>query len=103
MRRGRRFRGVTSVQEERERAVLEELNIINLLVQIPLVAAFMWYSLHISKNFQAFIERRDAAWQATVKDLGNQVKRNTAAILIASKKDSGEFSRQVLAEITGDR
>jgi hypothetical protein len=49
---------------------MSETNWINLLIQIPIVGVFIWYSLVIQKAFMEALDRRDQAFE----------KRNAAVI-----------------------
>ena len=49
---------------------MNELNWVNLLIQIPLVGAFIWYSLQNQKAFMEALDKRDQAFE----------KRNEAVI-----------------------
>lgn len=83
---------------------------IALLIQIPIVAAFMWYTTHMAHEFQAFIDKRDEQWQKNIErmacsidDMSAQLQRNTAALLLSARKGStGEISKQVLRQIGGE-
>ena len=44
---------------------------VSLAMQIPLVAAFMWFALEMLKRFDAALERRDNALAEVVEKLEN--------------------------------
>ena len=41
---------------------------IGLLIQIPLVGIFVWFTLKIIKTFMDFLEKRDVSWQTFLND-----------------------------------
>ena len=45
-------------------------NIIGLLIQVPLLGVFIWYSLHLQKRFDESLNRRDELYE----------KRNSALV-----------------------
>ena len=42
-------------------------SLISLFIQIPLVFAFMWFTLKLQSIFNASLEKRDADWRAFMK------------------------------------
>lgn len=65
--------------------------IVSLVVQIPLVGAFMWFVLELLKRQDIAREKRDKEWQEFLRDisaannialarLGEEVKTNTASV-----------------------
>jgi len=45
---------------------------INLLVQVPLVGIFVWFTLQQQKSFQAFLKERDDKFLASLEKLTNE-------------------------------
>jgi hypothetical protein len=85
-------------------------NMIAILIQIPIVAAFMWYTMRMAREFQEYVASRDVAWQETVEKLSEaidristQLQRNTAAILLSARKgNTDQISKVVLDELRDD-
>lgn len=51
--------------------------IISLLVQVPLVGIFVWFTLQLSKNMQKQQDERDAQWRDFLRE---QRESNNAAL-----------------------
>lgn len=41
---------------------------IGLLIQVPLVGIFVWFSLTLIRYFLAYLEKSDATWQAFLEE-----------------------------------
>jgi len=47
---------------------MENSSYISLLVQVPLVGMFIWFTLRQSKDFLSAMEKRDEQWRIFLKD-----------------------------------
>lgn len=56
-------------------------NVVSLLIQIPLVGAFMWFFDRLVSKHQAEIDRRDQQWRDFLREERTQLNRNTDAIV----------------------
>lgn len=72
---------------------------ISLLIQIPLVGIFVWFTLKIIKTFMDFLEKRDASWQAF---LDNQRKQNNEAVAHMAERFASEI-REIGKEVAAMR
>lgn len=57
--------------------------LVSLFVQVPLVAAFMWFSLEQTKRYTQADEKRDAEWRDFMREQREQ--NNTAISRIAEE------------------
>lgn len=48
--------------------------LIQILVQLPIVAVFIWYSDRINKQFQEFLKEQRAADRAVLRDILEEIK-----------------------------
>jgi len=64
-------------------------NLISLLIQVPLLGIFIWYSLHIQKRFDESLNRRDELYE----------KRNATLVeaIVAMTKEISCMSDRELA------
>jgi len=61
---------------------------IGLLIQVPLVGIFVWFSLAMIKLFTDLIDRRDKAWQEFLKQ---QQETNNNAIKAMAERFADEI------------
>ena len=59
---------------------MNNLDWINLLVQIPLVGAFIWYSLVTQRAFMEALEKRDIAFEKRNEQLIDSISELNKAI-----------------------
>lgn len=52
----------------------------SILLQIPLVAAFIWYSIEMFKQFRISMEKRDEAYLGTLGKISERLEQNTRAL-----------------------
>jgi len=52
----------------------------SILFQIPLVAAFIWYSIQMQKSYQESMAKRDEAYLNALNRISDDLKDNTKAI-----------------------
>ncbi len=52
----------------------------SILLQIPLVGAFIWYSIKMQEAYSKSMANRDREYLATLRDIANDVKANTQVI-----------------------
>jgi hypothetical protein len=73
---------------------------ISLLIQVPLVGIFVWFSLRLISVFLASLEKRDAQWQAFLEE---QRKASHEAIAHMAGRFSDEIKAlaKEVAEIRG--
>lgn len=86
-------------------------NLVSLLIQIPLVGAFMWFSLRLSSDYRADINKRDTQWQAFIKeqnelhekrsDQQNEIWRHFIQELVERSSESEDMTSQRLTELAG--
>jgi hypothetical protein len=53
----------------------------SILIQLPIVAVFIWYSRATNKEFSAALERRDELFEKRNDVLVEAIKANTAATI----------------------
>jgi len=81
--------------------------IINVLIQIPLVGAFIWFTLRLSDIHQKERTARDAAWQAWLTDQNMQMREFLAEQRSASNGALARLAEEIksntthTAELTG--
>lgn len=71
-----------------------DAQILSVLVQVPFLAAFIWYSLQMLREMRtrdqqwgAYLEKQTAAIEAmreAMEAMARQIDRNTAAIILAA-------------------
>lgn len=66
----------------------------SILFQIPLVAAFIWYSISVQKQHLDSMAKRDQAYLAALNRICDDVKANTAVINQMLEKVSPNKSRR---------
>ncbi len=73
---------------------------ISLLIQVPLVGAFIWFALRLISIFMASLDRRDASWQTFLEQ---QRKQNNDAIASMAARFADEIRTmgKELSEIKG--
>ena len=54
---------------------------ITLLIQVPLVGVFVWYSLTANAKFMESLDKRDAAFEARTKAIIETMNTNNRAVL----------------------
>lgn len=47
-------------------------SVLNILIQFPLVAAFMWFALKVTSDQRAEIERLEKQWQSEIERIVDQ-------------------------------
>lgn len=55
---------------------MNDASLISLAIQIPLVGIFIWYSLRMYQSFQTSLEKRDAAYLATLEKISSRVEEH---------------------------
>lgn len=73
-------------------------NLISLLVQIPLVGIFVWFTLRMSSDYRADTNRRDDQWQKFIEQQ-NEVWRNFIRELVERSSEAEDMTSQRLAEL----
>lgn len=71
---------------------------INLLVQVPLIGIFVWFSLRLSADYRADSERRDKQWQSFIEQQ-NQLWRSFIKDLTDQSCTANDMTSQRLAEL----
>jgi hypothetical protein len=71
---------------------------INLLIQIPLVGIFVWFSLRLSADHRADAERRDSQWQMFIEQQ-NVLWRGFIKDLSEQSSASSDLTSQRLSEL----
>lgn len=77
----------------------------NLAIQIPIVAAFIWFVLEMDKRNAAYAARRDEQWRAFLAEQSKQsaeaLNKATGAIEKISSKfdDHDNMVREAIAEM----
>ena len=71
---------------------------INLLIQIPLVGIFVWFSLRLSSDHRADAERRDVQWQMFIEQQ-NQIWLSFIKDLNEQGRTSSDLNSQRLSEL----
>lgn len=77
-----------------------ENNYISLLIQIPLVGIFVWFSLTLIKIFMQYLERLEAKWETF---LDQQAQQNHEAIAHMAGRFADEIKAlsKEIAEMRG--
>ena len=52
----------------------------SILLQIPLVAAFIWYSIKMQQQYQESMSKRDEAYLRALDKISDDLKQNTIVI-----------------------
>ena len=52
----------------------------SVLLTIPLVAAFIWYSIEMFKQFTTSMEKRDEAYLGALDKISDKLDQNTRAV-----------------------
>jgi len=73
-------------------------NLISLLVQIPLVGIFVWFTLRMSADYRADTNRRDDQWQKFIEQQ-NELWRNFIRELVERSSEAEDMTSQRLAEL----
>lgn len=55
---------------------MDALNWSQILIQIPLVAAFIWYSLETQKRYQDSMEKRDVAYLTALEKISAKLDKH---------------------------
>lgn len=73
---------------------------ISLLIQVPLVGIFVWFTLKIIRVFMDFLKSRDESWQTF---LDQQRKQDKDAIAHMAERFAGEIRElgKEVAELRG--
>ena len=73
----------------------------NLIIQLPIVAAFLWYSLELQKRYQISMDKRDDAYLAALAKITYAIDchDNQVADRIAAARKDAEFLAQKAAEV----
>jgi hypothetical protein len=77
---------------------MTEQQLVPLIVQIPLVFAFMWFTLRLSGDHRADAIRRDVQWQAFIEQQ-NILWRNFIKDLTEQGRASNDLTSQRLSEL----
>lgn len=72
--------------------------VISLLIQIPLVGAFMWFALRLSADYRADTDKRDKQWQAFIEQQ-NELWRNFIRELVERSSNADDMVSQRLSEL----
>lgn len=62
-------------------------NLISLLIQVPLLGIFIWYSLHIQKRFDESLNRRDELYEKRNATLVEAIVAMTKEIACMSDRE----------------
>lgn len=73
-------------------------DIIPLLVQVPLLGVFVWFTLRLSADYRADAARRDGQWQIFI-DQQNSLWRGFIKDLNDQNCTSNDLTAQRLAEL----
>ena len=73
-------------------------DIVSLLIQIPLVGIFVWFSLRLSADYRADAEKRDTQWQAFIVQQ-NELWRNFIRELVERSSSADDTVSQRLTEL----
>jgi hypothetical protein len=66
----------------------------NLVVQVPIVAAFIWYSLEQQKRFAASMDKRDEAYLAALDKISCRIEKHDDHSVDHDKHCVEHFSKQ---------
>lgn len=75
----------------------------NLLVQVPIVVAFIWYSQVMNKQFQDFLREQreeDQAIRVTQRTADREVMERMLSVLNTLEKDMDEHDKRTQRAIT---
>lgn len=73
-------------------------DMISLLIQIPLLGVFVWYTLRLSADYRADAGRRDEQWQRFIEQQ-NELWRNFIRELVERSSGADDMTSQRLAEL----
>ena len=62
-------------------------NLISLLIQVPLLGVFIWYSLHLQKRFDESLNRRDELYEKRNNALVDAITALTREISCMSDRE----------------
>lgn len=48
--------------------------ILRVIIQLPVVAAFIWYTLRMQANFQAYLSERNARLEKALETVGTEMR-----------------------------
>lgn len=68
---------------------------IGLLVQVPLVGIFIWFTLRIVDRFMASLDKRDTQWQAFLEEQRKLSSESIASMAARFGDEIKEVSREV--------
>ena len=71
---------------------------ISLLIQIPLVGIFVWFTLRLSADYRNDTTRRDEQWQRFIEQQ-NELWRNFIRELVERSSDAEDMTSQRLTEL----
>lgn len=80
---------------------------INLLIQVPLVAAFMWFVLKMLEHQQKATDKRDEEWRKFLEEQGRQYSEGlkelaqTVKELSAHMQEHDEAMRGAVSRMNG--
>ena len=77
---------------------MTEQQLVPLVVQIPLVFAFMWFTLRLSADYRADAVRRDTQWQAFIEQQ-NILWRGFIKDMNEQSHASNDLTSQRLSEL----
>jgi uncharacterized protein YukE len=75
-------------------------DLVSLLIQIPLVGIFVWFTLRLSADYRADTEKRDAQWQTFISQQ-NELWRNFIRELVERSSSADDTVSQRLSELAG--
>ncbi len=74
------------------------VDLISLLIQIPLVGIFVWFTLRLSADYRADTAKRDEQWQKFIEQQ-NELWRNFIRELVERSSEAEDLTSQRLAEL----
>lgn len=72
--------------------------VIQLLIQIPLLGVFVWFTLRLSADYRADGEKREAQWQTFITQQ-NELWRNFIRELVERSSTADDTVSQRLSEL----
>jgi len=81
-------------------------NWVTLLIQVPLVGVFIWYSLQAQQRFMDSLDKRDAAFERRNEATINAINTMQAAIMTELRETNqrmDEHDRYVRANVARNR
>ena len=69
---------------------------VNLLIQIPVVAAFIWYSVRLNKDFNAHLVNSEQMWREYLASRDTFWRDTLSLMRTDSTKDMAELTTRVI-------